>query len=84
MASKGGAREGAGRKPKAQEERIREIAQAAIIGKYGSLEEGMAFLLTTKEPSLIKFVFEHGVGKPADNVNLGGGLTIQLTRKVVK
>lgn len=83
MASKGGARQGAGRKPKAQEERVRELAKNAIIAQYGSLEAGMAHLLTTKEPSLIKFVYEHAFGKPVDEVKVEGGLKIQLTRKVL-
>lgn len=60
----GGARAGAGRKSKNEEERIVNIAIASIKQKHGSLENGFAWLLETKEPSLIKFVFEHAAGKP--------------------
>lgn len=83
MAS-GGARQGAGRKPIAVEEHTRELCRAAIQGKYGSLEKGLQALLDSKKESLIKFVFEHGLGKPTEKVDLHGGLTIQYTRKVVK
>lgn len=66
----GGARPGAGRKPKADEEKIRGLAVAAIEKRHGSLEEGFGKLLETGEPSLIKFVWEHAVGKPREKVDM--------------
>lgn len=82
--AKGGKREGAGRKPMVAEERTKEICRAAIQGKFGSLEKGIEMLLNSKSDRLKLFVFEHALGKPVEKVDLGGGLTIQLTRKVVK
>lgn len=82
--AKGGKREGSGRKSIATEERTKELCRAAIQGKFGSVEKGLEWLLDSKKESLIKFVYEHALGKPTEKVDLGGGLTIQLTRKVVK
>lgn len=70
--AKGGKREGAGRKPVHDEMMAREICQTAIIKKYGSLQAGIEFLLDTNEPTLLKFAFEHAIGKPADTINLPG------------
>lgn len=81
---KGGARQGAGRKPIAIEEKVQELCQNAIIAKYGSLEAGITALLESKSDRLKMFAFEHALGKPTEKVDLGGGLSITLTRKVVK
>ena len=70
MASKGGKRIGAGRKPKADEARIRDLAVSAIEKKYGSMEEGFTALLNTKDSGLMKWVFEHAAGKPKENVDI--------------
>lgn len=70
MASNGGKRPGAGRKPKIEELKIVNTAINAITARYGSLEEGFKALLATDEPSLIKWVFEHAAGKPQDKVDL--------------
>lgn len=78
---KGGARPGAGRPPKADEERVRTMAVGAIEKLYGSVEKGMQALLETKEPGLMKFVFEHAVGKPREKIDHdfpGGGPTVVL------
>lgn len=66
----GGARPGAGRKSIAEENKTRELCKAAIVGKYGSVENGLMKLLESGEPSLMKFVYEHAIGKPTENVNL--------------
>jgi len=66
----GGSRPGAGRKTKAEELKSSGIALEAITEKYGSLKEGMMFLLDSKEPNLIKFVFEHAAGKAPDKVDI--------------
>jgi|SRR5690606_38460042 len=68
---RGGARPGAGRPPKADEERVRTLAVAAIEKKHGSLEDGFRALLETGEACLIKFVWEHAVGKPREKMDVG-------------
>jgi hypothetical protein len=70
MAGKGGARIGAGRKSKAEELRIRDIAIESITEVHGGLKEGFVKLLKSMEPSLIKFVFEHAAGKPTDKIDM--------------
>ncbi len=64
----GGARPGAGRPKKVDEERVRDIALSAIIEKHGSEKDAFIWLLKTEEPSLIKFAYEHAFGKPTDKV----------------
>ena len=66
----GGARPGAGRKSIAEESKTRELCKAAITAKYGSIEEGLKNLLESNEPSLKKFVYEHAIGKPTENLNV--------------
>jgi len=66
MAGYGGARPGAGRKPKVEEDRVRELAVSAIVKKYGSEEAGFLALLDSGEASLIKFAYEHAFGKPKE------------------
>lgn len=60
----------AGRKSAAEEFNTHKICQEAIITKYGSLEEGVVALLTSKEPILQRWVYEHALGKPKDNVHV--------------
>jgi hypothetical protein len=67
---RGGWRPNAGRKAKAEEEKIVAVAMNAVIKKYGSLEEGFIALLESGEPSLIKFVFEHVAGKPRERIDM--------------
>jgi hypothetical protein len=79
--AKGGVREGAGRPSKVDEERVRTLAVSAIEAKHGSLEKGFKALLDTMEPVLMKFVWEHAVGKPKENVNLSGtGIVFKLKK----
>lgn len=66
----GGARKGAGRKSIATEEKTREKAKAAILAKYETLEKGLESLLSSGEPALIKFVFEHAFGKPVEDIDV--------------
>ena len=78
----GGARKGAGRKSIAEEERTREKAKAAIIAKHETIEKGLESLLSSGEPSLIKFVYEHALGKPTDEVDVtSGGEKVVITFK---
>ena len=72
--AKGGARPGAGRKPVHDEIHARQLAQGAIIKKFGSLEAGLEFLLATGEPTLMKFVYEHAIGKPTEQHKIEGEL----------
>jgi hypothetical protein len=71
MAGTGGARPGAGRKPKHEEDRARRLCCSAIIEKYGSLEKGLTALLASGDTALVKFVFEHAIGKPTDKIDFG-------------
>lgn len=78
----GGSRSGSGRKPKAEEERIQSLAIKALVNKYGSEEKAMEALLESKEPSLLKFVYEHAFGKPREKVDMdnSGQLTLKIIR----
>lgn len=85
MASRGGARPGAGRKSLAAEQQTAEQARQAIIAKYGSIEGGLTKLLESNEPALVKWVFEHALGRPPEKVEVGGEIGIrQITGMVVK
>ena len=66
MTNKGGARPGAGRKPKALEQHTSNICKQAIQSTYGGNCKAMQALLATGEVPLIKFVFEHAFGKPIE------------------
>lgn len=70
--AKGGTRPGAGRPTKTDEERVRDLSVQAIAAHYGSEEKGFKALLDSKEPALIKFVFEHAYGKPKERHELFG------------
>ncbi len=80
----GGARPGAGRPSKAEEQKTASLAKAAIAGKFGTVEAGFQWLLESGEPSLIKFVFEHAFGKPQDNVDVSGDLKHTVTYQVIR
>lgn len=77
MSNRGGARPGAGRKTKAEELQIRNQAIDAIEQTYGSIVEGLKFLLASGEPSLIKFAFAHAIGNPRDVVDVDMNSTIE-------
>jgi hypothetical protein len=70
MAGKGGARPGSGRPTKADEDKVRNLAVGAIVAKYGSEEAGFSALIESGEPALIKWVYEHGYGKPKEFVDI--------------
>jgi hypothetical protein len=78
----GGARPGAGRKPKSDELRVQNLARKALISKFGSEEKAFEFLLKSKEPTLIKFVYEHAYGKPREKIDLNnkGSITLKILR----
>lgn len=77
---RGGKQPGAGRKSIAEELGTRDLARKAIIAKWGSLEEGLQALLAMNEQALTKFVFEHAMGKPTDQVDVtSGGEVVKIT-----
>ncbi len=82
MATKGGARIGAGRKSKADEERVRTLAVEAIVKKYGSEQAGFSALLDSEDTGLIKWVYEHAYGKPKEKMDmkLEGGVSITFRK----
>ena len=70
MAGKGGAMPGGGRPTAVQEYRTRQLTIAAIVRKYGSLEDGLEALLNSGDNGLIRWVFEHALGKPREVVDV--------------
>ncbi len=76
MGKNGGARPGAGRKPKADEDKVRTLAEDAIKKKYGSLQAGFAALLDSGSDMLVKFAYEHAFGKPKEKIEHSGGLKL--------
>lgn len=65
---KGGYRPGSGRRPIHDEIKAKDLCIAAIEGAYGSLLEGLQALLNSGEPTLIRFVYEHALGKPKERI----------------
>lgn len=74
--ARGGPGRGQGRKPKADEDKVRNLAVKAITERYGSEKEGFMALLNSLEPSLMKFVFEHAFGKPKERLEHSGEMGI--------
>jgi hypothetical protein len=66
----GGFRPGGGRPRKVDEARVRDLAVKAIIDKYGSEDAGFQALLDSGESALVKWVYEHGYGKPTERVDI--------------
>jgi hypothetical protein len=67
-----GENRGQGRKPKADEQKVRHLAISAIIKIYGSEEKGFIALLESGEPTLRKLVYEYAYGKPTEKVQHSG------------
>lgn len=59
-----------GRKSKEYEINVQNIALKAIEEYYGSIQAGFIHLLGSDEPALVKFCWEHGVGKPTDRLEM--------------
>jgi hypothetical protein len=68
----GGAREGGGRKPKAEEERVRKLGLNAIIEVYGSEELFWARLASESVKSFPhkKLLMEYLYGKPKEKIEI--------------
>ena len=85
MKPKGGAREGAGRKTKAE-----ELGLPAMIDEVAGIDGKKEVLKKVLEQAKggsynhQQLFLAYAYGKPVEKVDLGGGLVIQLTRKVVK
>lgn len=57
-------------KEDSHEKRVIETSLSAITERYGSLKDGFIALLDSKQPQLIKFVFEHAVGRPKEKLDI--------------
>ena len=66
----GGKRLGAGRKSLSDETEVRDAARNAIIGKYGSIKDGLLNILQSDSDTLKKFVWEHALGKAPDKIQM--------------
>jgi len=82
MGQNGGKRAGAGRKPKAEEQRVRKLGIDAITRVYGSVEEYYEFIAKQSKNSFphLKLIQEYVYGKPKEtvettNVNISKELT---------
>lgn len=87
--AKGGAREGAGRKPVALEDNVKAVIKAALdlnggdqamIEVWGKIIEKAKAGSDKHAQILLNYVY----GKPVDNINLQGGMILNFTRKIVK
>jgi hypothetical protein len=75
---------GPGRPKKADEQQARQLGMAALKKQYGTLEKAFQALLTSKEPSLIRLVFEYSFGKPADKIESVNGIPFnQLNIQII-
>ena len=65
----GGKREGSGRKPKADEERIRDLSINALESIYGSQEKAFEHIAELAKESFphLKLLFEYAYGKPKES-----------------
>lgn len=75
---------GPGRPKKAVEEQVKNLSVKALKKKYGTLDKAFVSLLESKEPSLIRLVFEYAFGKPEAKVEGVGGIPFnQLNIQVI-
>lgn len=70
MAEHGGARPNAGRKRKADEEKIRRLGENAIISVYGSIEKYYEHIAKESKDSFphLKLLQEYVFGKPTERI----------------
>ena len=68
----GGAREGAGRKPKADELKMVELGTNAILSVYGSIEKYWEHIARESKDSLphLKMLQEYVYGKPKEKIDV--------------
>jgi hypothetical protein len=75
---------GPGRPKKSEEQQAKQLGMSALKKKYGSLDKAFVALLESKEPTLIKMVFEYAFGKPADKMTGVDGVPFnQLNIQIV-
>lgn len=75
----GGARKGAGRPTKDEEEKAKQLTRSAFESEFGSLEEAFAFgTKQIKEGgqhsfNYFKLLLEYAFGKPKDSIDITSG-----------
>lgn len=79
--AKGGRREGAGRKPKEDEVKIKNFALNAMVEVFGSEEKAWQSLSEQAKDSFphLKLLFEYRYGKPKERIEHSGGVNIPVT-----
>jgi len=79
--AKGGRREGAGRKPKEDEVKIKNFALNAMVEVFGSEEKAWQSLSKQAKDSFphLKLLFEYRYGKPKERIEHSGGVNIPIT-----
>ena len=85
--TRGGARQGAGRKPKAEEERVRKLGLDAIASVYGSVEKYYEHIAKESKESFphLKLLQEYVFGKPKEVVeNINHNFNQDLTKEDIK
>ncbi len=68
----GGARKGAGRKTKAEEEKVRKLCEDAIVEVYGSVSDYYKHMAKESKVSFphLKLLMEYYVGKPKETKDI--------------
>lgn len=89
MAERGGKRQGAGRKPVKHEEDVKAAIKQALTDHGPTALQDIWKKVIEKavndgSEKHIQILLNYYYGKPVENVNVNGGLTINFTRKVVK
>ena len=79
--AKGGRREGAGRKPKEDEVKIKNFALNAMVEVFGSEEKAWQSLSKQAKDSFphLKLLFDYRYGKPKERIEHSGGVNIPIT-----
>ena len=93
----GGKREGSGRKPKADEERIRDLSINALESIYGSEEKAFEHIAELAKESFprLKLLFEYAYGKPKESRQLNAHneqplfpgpkkIEVEITRRMIQ
>ena len=80
MGKNGGARPGAGRKSRAEEIKLIESLTPLAPEALKALEKG----LKAGEFPFVKLFYEYYAGKPTDFVEVDGGISHELTFKVIR
>lgn len=89
MSTRGGKREGAGRKPGSGAQiEVRAAIETALQSKGPDTLQNIWQKVIEKAEAgsdkHIQILLNYYYGKPVDNVNLQGGMILNFTRKIVK